>query len=672
MSNSRRDLLIVVALAVAGIVVYLPALRCGFVNYDDPYYVTANPHVSDGPTPENIRWALTAVHVANWHPLTWLSLQVDAKLWKRSDGVLDPMGFHLTNVLLHAANSALVFLCLRSLTGTSWRSAAVALLFCVHPLRVESVAWVTERKDVLSAYFGLLALWAYAAYVRRPTAFDYGLVALAFAASLASKPTLVTLPFLLLVLDWWPLGRWKVGARCLLEKLPLVALAAGACVVTYTAQSTGGSLSDGVSFPLSVRAGNAAVGYVAYLRQTLWPGGLAAYYPHPGNALSSGSVIASVALLAGVTVATVLLRKRAPYLLTGWLWFLGALVPVVGFVQVGGQARADRYTYIPQIGMLVAVCWCVADLARAWPRLAVAAAVAAAVALAAVTMEQIETWRDSVAVWQHDIDVTGGNRLAWYNLGSAREEKNDADAAARCYREATRYGDAVPLFPSEPQLLISLGNALEKSGRLDAAVEQYQAVCRAAPDWSLARNYLANALLQQGDVTGAAQHFEESLRLAPGQVDVCCTLGQIAADRGMLEVARNWFTKAREIAPDCAAAYCGLGETMVRQGHYRDAVDPLNEAIRRDASSARAHYYLGKALREGGDLESAAGCYVRALELEPRSREYRTALSGVLDGLVKAGKAEVARRILERMQRSADDRPRSAAGHEPQSRAFTP
>jgi pentatricopeptide repeat protein len=266
--------------------------------------------------------------------------------------------------------------------------------------------------------------------------------------------------------------------------------------------------------------------------------------------------------------------------------------------------------------------------------------------------------------------VTGGNRLAWYNLGSAREEKNDADAATRCYREATRYGDAVPLFPSEPQLLISLGNALEKSGRLDAAVEQYQAVCRAAPDWSLARNYLANALLQQGDVTGAAQHFEESLRLAPGQVDVCCTLGQIAADRGMLEDARNWFTKARDIAPDCAAAYCGLGEAMVRQGHYRDAVDLLHEAIRRDPSGARAHYYLGKALREEGDLESAAGCYVRALELEPRSREYRTALSGVLDGLVKAGKAEAARRLLERMQRSADDRPRSA-GHEPQSRAFT-
>src|SRR5579883_3044632 len=327
-------------LAGISLAVFARALDCGFVNYDDMEYVTRNRDVLRGLTPGGVGWAFTTCYNSNWHPLTWLSLELDASLWHLPDGGPDPTGFHLTNVLVHAANVALVFFALRALTGAFWRSAAVALLFAVHPLRVESVAWVSERKDVLSTFFGLLALWAYAAYVAAPSRRRYLAVAGPFALSLLSKPMLVTLPCLLLVLDWWPLGRLRPGdwRRRVVEKVPLFALVVASSAVTYLAQSKQRAVASTTMFPPSVRLENALVGYAAYLFKTVWPADLAAYYPHPiydtrsGGGLTAETVGLAAVVLVALTAGAAALRRKAPYLLAGWLWFLGTLVPVIGLV----------------------------------------------------------------------------------------------------------------------------------------------------------------------------------------------------------------------------------------------------------------------------------------------------------------------------------------------------
>lgn len=681
MPSVRLDWTIAAMLSCAAGAVYAPVLRCGFINFDDPYYVTNNQRVADGLSLSGIEWAFSSSYVANWHPLTWLSLQLDATLWKRPDNSLNPLGFHLTNVLLHATNAALVFLSFRSLTRARWRSAITALIFCVHPLRVESVAWVTERKDLLSACFGLLTLWSYAAYTRTPSLAGYLFVASAFVASLLSKPMLVTLPFLLLVLDWWPLGRLAVRGRCLVEKLPLIALTLVVCLVVYRVQAIDGSVGGLVEYPLGQRAANAAVSYLVYLRQMIWPAGLAVYYPHPGSSLPSLAVAAAAASLAVLTLAAVLRRRSAPYFLAGWLWYLGTLVPVIGLLQVGSQARADRYTYFPQLGILLAVCWGMADLGRNRPRATAAAVAAAALTLSAVTWTQIATWRDSVSVWKNDIKATGGNRLAWYNLGSAREEQNDPEAAVNCYRAALDYRSVLPLFPSEPQVRISLGNVLQKTGRLDAAVEQFQVLCRLAPESALAQTFLGNALFQQGKLIEAARHLQASLRLVPDRIDVCCTLGEIETRLGNLDRARAWFVKACQLQPESACGHCGLGIALLLQSRVQEAASELTYAIRRDPHCGQAHYYLGKLLGSKGErdasaahldqaarldphaapiwydlgnaraqqgrIEEAARSFAHALALEPQSSAYQTALTSALDNLAKVGKIDLARKIKE-------------------------
>jgi tetratricopeptide (TPR) repeat protein len=416
-----------------------------------------------------------------------------------------------------------------------------------------------------------------------------------------------------------------------------------------------------------------------------WPAKLAVFYPHPGNSLSTANVVLAIALLAAATGSAVMLRRRAPYLLVGWLWYLGTLVPVIGLIQVGGQGHADRYTYFPQLGILLALCWGIADLARGWPRIASAIAAATALVLAVTTWQQLSTWKDSVTLWQHDIDVTGGNRLAWYDLGSARQERNDPKAAAECYSQALRYGDAVPLFPSQAQLLLSLGYVLQLAGRLDDAIEQFEMLCRIDPDAN-SHAYLGNALFKRHQLKPAAEHLEESLRLAPDQAEVCCTLGKIEGMLGQPDKARDWFAKAVEIQPTFAGGYCGLGIVLFQQNHLADAQIQLNKALRCDKQYGQAHYYLGKVLAtrrdldnaavhleeaarldpgaaplwydlgqvcaRQGRLEVAANSLARAFELDPRSKQYQTGLATALDELVKAGKTDVARQIQQRVQRA--------------------
>jgi tetratricopeptide (TPR) repeat protein len=631
---------------------FVPALRCGFVNFDDPQYVTKNRRVKDGLSAGGAAWAFITFENANWHPLTWLSLQLDATLWKGPGGKLDPRGFHLTNVLLHAANAALLFLALRALTGAHWRSLAVALLFAVHPLRVESVAWVSERKDVLCALFGLLALWAYAGYATAPSLRRYLAVAVPFALSLMAKPMLVTLPCLLLVLDWWPLARARAAKEVgslfetwrplVAEKLPLFALVAASCVVTARAQAEGRAVMSLEVFRPAVREGNALLGYAAYLCMTVWPNDLAIYYPHPGEELPLDRTAAAALLLAALTAGAVALRRRAPYLLAGWLWYVGTLVPVIGLVQVGGQAYADRYTYVPQVGLLIAVCWGAAGLARArprWVRAAVGGAgVAAAAVLAVLTWKQLQFWHDSLTLWERDLAVARPCLTSVINLGEALEEHGRLAEATERFREA------VGLAPNDLQACYDLGNALLKQGMVEEAAAHLKWACRIDPKSASAHVRLGDALARLRRPEEAVRQYEEGLLLAPDMSSAHCNLGQVQATLGRLDDAARSFRKAIALRPDFAEAHYNLGTALEIRGDLEGAARCFAEAAAVSPAVARPWYNLGRVRSRQGRHAEAVECFEQALRRDPGSPELKASL-------------ETARKALEQAGRGANGRP---------------
>ncbi len=683
---SRPGGLAALALAAVAFAAFAPALRCDFVGFDDPFYVLNNTFVRDGLSVDGVVRAFTTFYNANWHPLTWLSLQADASLW----GV-DARGFHLTNVLLHAANAALLFLALRALTGCFWRSVAVALLFAVHPLRAESVAWVSERKDVLSALLGLLALWAYAGYARAPSLPRYLLVAGALALSLLAKPMLVTLPCLLLVLDWWPLARaralkdwWRLAA----EKLPLFALVAASCVVTARAQAASGAVVDTGQFPAAVRLENAAVSYVFYLAKTACPVNLAVFYPHPGAARPGWVPAGAALLLAAATGVAVALRGRAPYLLTGWLWYLGTLVPVIGLVQVGLQAYADRYTYLPHVGVLIAVCWGAADLARARPKAALAGAGVAAVLLAALTWNQLAVWHDSVSLWEHDLKVAGPSFTALIDLGEALEAEGRVDRAEEYFREALRYDGGSASAGALARA--DLGRLLSEQGRQEEAQKILEEARELAPDFGRVHSEIGVVLYRQGRLEEAAREIAEAIRLAPRLSEAHCNLGLVEAARHNDALAADCFRQALRLQPDSPAARSGLGRILMRQGNAAEGLAHLRAAVSLNPKFVDGHINLGKALAERGDLEGAARHFAeatrldpkqaaawynlgaarfgqgrlaeaadgleRAVQLDPSSEPYRGALEKVLEALSRSGREDLARAVRERL----NGRPRGA------------
>jgi tetratricopeptide (TPR) repeat protein len=648
----RRGWLAAAALAGITFAAFAPSLRCDFINFDDPFYVRNNPQVQGGLSREDIGWAFTTYRMGNWHPLTWLSLQLDASLWGTG-----PFGFHLTNVLLHAANTAVLLLALRSLTGAFWRSAAAALLFAVHPLRVESVTWVAERKDVLSALFGFVALWAYAAYARAPSVPRYVLVAGALALSLMAKPMLATLPCLLLVLDWWPLGRaravgewWRLAA----EKVPLFAVVAAVSAVTVQAQAGQGAVMSLETYPPVVRAGNAAVSYVTYLVKTVWPTDLAPFYPHPGASLPHVKVAGAALLLAALTVAAVALRLRAPYLLAGWLWYLGTLVPVIGLVQVGDQAYADRYTYFPQVGLVLATCWGAADLAGTRTRAALAAAAAVAAVLAALTWDQEQVWRDSASVWEHSLRAADRNSLALMNLGVAREEQGRGEEAAECLREALNMNPGAFLART------NLGRLLSAQGKLKEAETELREACELAPEFAAAHSHLGEVLLRQRRFDEAVAEHERAIELDRNLSAAHCNLGLAETARGNTARAEKCFREALRLQPDLGEAHTGLGGLLLNQpGRKAEAIAELREGVHCKPRSAEAHLYLATALKNEPDPEEAAEHYRKATRIDPGLRDawYGLGLSRLRQGrfpeaaeaLDRAGQPELARQARARM-----------------------
>ena len=641
-------------LAVVIAAVYWPVWHAGFLNYDDDQYVTANPHVRGGVTVAGVVWAFTAYHSWNWHPLTWLSHALDCECFGMNAG-----GHHAVNVLLHVANAVLLFLVLRRMTGATWRSAWVAALFGVHPLHVESVAWVAERKDVLSGLFWMLALGGYVRYVERPTRLRYAAVAGWYAMGLMAKPMVVTLPCVLLLLDYWPLGRtrWvpsvvgnnaplRIGAL-VREKVPLFALAVVSCGVTIWAQHSGGAISSLERLPLGLRLANAAVSYVRYIEKAVWPSGLAAFYPYP--VWPPGLVIVAGAILAAVSVVVIRGVRRQPHLAVGWFWFLGTLVPAIGLVQVGGQSMADRYTYLPLTGLFIMLCWSVPARAMARWKLKVitgAAAVAVLAVYAALSRVQVGYWKDSETLFRHALAVTRDNWVAHDNLGTALQHAGKIEEAIAQYEQALR------IKPHFAEAHYNLGSALGQTGRIPEAIEHLEQALRIRPDYAEAHCNLGLALAQAGRMPEAIGHFEQALRINPDYADAHNNLGLAMMRLGRMPEAIEHLQQALRIKPDFAEAHYNLGLALEKAGRVPEAIQHYEQALRINPDDAEVHNNLGLALVQVGRLPEAIAQYQQALQSNPGNADGHSKLGAVL---IATGHAQDARSQLEQALRINPD-----------------
>ena len=608
--SSPAVLAVCCLLVLAVFVVFGQTLGHKFINYDDNTYVHDNPRVSHGFSAGWLAWAATSKDCANWHPLTWLSHTLDGQFF----GLSLPGGHHATSVLLHAAGVVVLFLVLRRMTSDIWCSAFAAAVFAIHPLRVESVAWVAERKDVLSGLFFMLTLGAYVAYVRRPSSLGrYLAVVACFALGLMAKPMLVTLPFVLLLLDYWPLGRMgvkgdspiladtKIGIvpgspapairRLIVEKIPLLLLSAASCVATVWAQSDAIQPLD--RLPFSLRMANAAVSYVAYLGQMFYPADLAVIYPYRTSNLPAWQVAAALAVLAAITVGVAVLWRRCPYLLVGWLWYLGMLLPVIGLVQVGMQSMADRYTYLPQIGLYVAVAWGVAQLSRSWPYRAVTCGVVSALVLAALLIaacQQASYWRDSETLFRHTLACSPENNVvAHTQLGIALRDRGSIDEAIE------QYNEALAINPNSARVHNNLGEAFQKIGDYDESIRQSEEALRLDPNSAVAHNNLGVSLRLQGRLDEAIAHLEESLRLDPNRADAHNNLGVALGIKGMIPEAIDHFHKALEINPDHADAHHCLGVAMLKRGQVAEALKQFQLAL--NLATQQGNSELAEAVR---------------------------------------------------------------------------
>ena len=626
----RQKWLVCALLGAAALVVYSQALYCGFVNYDDPAYVTENWHVRHGLNWQAIQWAFTSVTAANWHPLTWLSHALDCRLYG-----LAPAGHHLTSLLLHAANAVLFFLLLNHLTRTLWSSAFVAAMFALHPLRVESVVWVSERKDVLSTFFWMLTVGAYARYADKlksqasNSKFFYALALLFFILGLMSKPMLVTLPFVLLLLDFWPLGRWKFGPefswRPVVEKIPFFVLAAGSSLVTLLAQNRADAVASLARFPLGVRLANVPVAYTRYLMKNFWPADLAAYYPWvPWRA---GEVIGAVALLAGITWLALWRARTAPFLAVGWFWFLGMLVPAIGLVQAGGQSLADRYTYLPCIGLWIMVVWGLHDLAAERPCLRQAmpaAAMMAAVLFASAAWHRAGVYKDSKTLWEATLRSCPDDPAAHNNLARWLMNEGQWDEAIDHCRKT------LALLPHDPNAHDILSLVFLHQGRLDDAIAEALQSIQSQPRSEENRQTLARVYLQKGDFAAAAGAFRQAIQMDPSVPEAWCNLGYALLQQGKVSEAIPAYQRSLELNPDYPLAHNDLGNILLRQGRMDQAMDHFQRAVELAPSFAEAHYNLAGMLAQRGRLDEAIAHCQKALEIQPGLAPARQRLADLI------------------------------------------
>jgi tetratricopeptide (TPR) repeat protein len=558
----------------ATLFVFWPLGNHEFINLDDDVYVYANPQVKAGLSRNGVIWAFRSLEAGNWHPLTWLSHMLDCELYGLHSG-----WHHVTSLLFHIANTLLLFWVLRRMTGRLWQSSFVAALFALHPLHVESVAWVAERKDVLSTFFWMLTLWAYLRYVEQPGLTRYLLAILFFVLGLLSKPMLVTLPFVLLLLDYWPLGRFPLGQpssggnsstrRLVLEKIPFFSFAAVSSLVTLVAQQGAGAVQNLEYFPLEARIGNALVSYIVYIGKMIRPHPLAVLYPHPGM-LPMWQVAGAGLLLVCGSILVVRASRKYPYLLVGWLWYLGTLVPVIGLVQVGSQGMADRYTYVPLIGLFIMIAWGLADILTGWRYRKATLAVSAGVLLSifmVVTSLQIGQWHDNIRLFTHTLKVTEHNAIIHYNLGVAlSNQRKDGEAMVH-------YKEALWIEPNYVEAHNNLGFTLARQGKNEEAIAQYSEALRINPKYVEAHNNLGIALARQGRNEEALSHFVEALRINPNFADAHCNLGNVLSLQGKTQEAIAHFIQALRIKPDFAEAHFSLGMCYFRVGNQSAAME---------------------------------------------------------------------------------------------------
>ncbi len=641
-ARGRWQLLLLLPLALIPLVSLWPLLQSDFVNYDDPEYVTSNLEVRQGLGWASLVRAFTMRQVANWHPLTSLSHMADVWMFG-----LNPSGHHATNLLLHLANTLLLFLLFRSLTGRAWPSAWVAALFAVHPAHVESVAWIAERKDLLCGAFWLATTWAYVSWVRRRGTGRYLAVLLLFAAGLMSKPMVVSLPLVLLLLDDWPLRRFggEAGLRALLrfsarapagpilEKVPLFLMAAASSIVTFLVQRAGGAVQSLEVFSPWARVGNALVAYVRYLRIFFWPANLAVFYPHPGS-LPLAEVLGAALLLAALTAGTVAWRRKAPYLLVGWCWFLITLLPVIGLVQVGVQALADRYTYIPYIGPLVAVVWGASDLASRWRPLALtlrAAACGVLLVLSLTARAQARHWKNSETLYLHAIAVTKDNAVAQNNLGDYYNDKGRPTEALPHLWEAIR------LNPKKSEYYVNVGRSLMILGRIGEAQQQFTQALRLSPDNATALNNMARSRFLQGDVSDAITLYQAAVASAPRAPEVRRWLGVALFVEGKTAAGGDQLERAFRLAPS-EEEFRRLRDGFLALD--RNPGDPSAELLRRTV--ADAHREVAVALQTRGKRAEATAHFRKALDLFPGFVAVRNDLGALLaeEGLRDEAEAE--------------------------------
>ncbi len=578
------------AIGLATLAVYAQTYGHGFVAYDDPQYVYDNATVKAGLKASGVVWAFTTFYYANWHPVTWLSLMLDCQLFGLNAGAN-----HLVNAAFHMASALLLFLVLVRMTRKPWRSALVAGIFAFHPLHVESVAWISERKDVLSAFFGILTLLLYVRYTEARSARRYIPMALAFALGLMSKPMLVTLPFVLLLLDFWPLRRlewppaWSAEKQLLWEKSPLIVMAAFSSVLTFLAQRQSKTVSSLLHLPFSTRLANAAVAYMSYIGKAFWPENLAAYYPY--EALQVESVLGGLLILVAVSVTSLLLARKYPYLLVGWLWYLGMLVPVIGIVQVGEQAMADRYAYLPLIGLSLALVWGATDFldSRRFPRIVTAILAGVALLLfAIVAWRQTGYWKNSRTLFEHTLAVTKGNYLFQNNLGVIYTIEGKRDEAISLFR------DAVAINPGYAEAHANLGRELLRAGKPDESYPHLAEALRLKPDLPVAHAAMGTLLALRKEFEQSRVHLSEVLRSFPDDSEIRSNLCAVLQQLGRLDEAVTQCTEALRLKPDFVDAQFNLGGTLAAQGKNAEAVAALSRVLAADPNHAGARDLLNR------------------------------------------------------------------------------
>ena len=595
-SPQNLRLVICLLLVLATIALYNPISRAPFLNYDDDYYIIQNSHVRAGLTWNTVTWSFHSTELSNWHPVTWLSHALDVQLFG-----MNPTGHHYVNVLLHALNTVLLFLLLERTTGSVWRSLLVAVLFAIHPINVESVAWISERKNILSMLFFLLGLIAYAWYVQRASVKRYLLVALCFALGLMAKPQVITFPFVLLLMDYWPLQRMAAPGKhnrsqasilhppsrpfsqLVLEKVPLLVLSAASAVITMKAQST----AIGMGFPLSVRLENAALAYIEYLGKLAWPAHLAPFYPHPGFSVSRTlAILAGVALIATTALAVVARQRR--YLFVGWFWFLGTMVPMIGLVQVGAQSMADRYAYIPFIGLFIAVCWAGAEILRARPLPRLAAPLASGIvllALALVTSRQIGNWGDNLRLWTHTLEVTRNNFVAEDSIAMALVAQGKTEEAARHFQSA------IKINPKDPDGNLNLGVYQQGRGNYLLAIAYYDNVFRYTSNVHLLTSALASrgsAYYSLKQYDRAKQSYEAALGIFRENAQAWLGLGLLAQEAGDSAQAAGDYARSVQSQPT-EVGYLLLAQALESSGQTVAARSARAQAERISPDLDRAH-----------------------------------------------------------------------------------